>query len=149
MKAIYKEATVHAPIDAVWNAWTTSEGITSFFAPQAFIDLRIGGAYEVYFMLDNPRGLQGSEGCTIISYLPKKMLSFTWNCPPEFERVRKSGEKNWVVLLFHELPEGNIRVEFNQIGWKENDEEWDKIYSYFDKAWGSVMESFADHFQNT
>jgi len=146
MKAIHKEVTVKAPIDAVWNAWTTSEGITSFFAPQAFIDLRIGGAFEIYFMLDAPRGFQGSEGCRILSYLPNKMLSFSWNCPPEFERVRKSGEYNWVVLEFTELPDGKVSVTLTHLGWKEGDEEWEKIYHYFDAAWGSVMESLGEHF---
>jgi uncharacterized protein YndB with AHSA1/START domain len=146
MKAIHKEITVKAPIEAVWNAWTTSDGIKSFFSPEAYIDLRMGGAFEVYFLMDNPRGFQGSEGCKVLAYLPKKMLSFSWNCPPEFERIRKSGEQNFVVLLFDELPEGRIKVTLDHIEWKEGDGDWDRIYDYFDNAWSAVLAGFQEYF---
>jgi len=33
-RRIVKEAVVKAPVEAVWKAWTTSEGITSFYAPK-------------------------------------------------------------------------------------------------------------------
>ena len=143
MKILHKEITVRASLDAVWNAWTTTDGMRSFFAPEAYIDLRIGGAYEVYFLLNNPRGLQGSEDCKIVSYLPMRMLSFTWNCPPEFEAARASKVFTWCVLLFDEIAPGTVRVDFSELGWP-NTEEWNKIYDYFDKAWESVLASLKE-----
>lgn len=32
-RAVSKQVTVKAPVEAVWNAWTTTEGVKSFFAP--------------------------------------------------------------------------------------------------------------------
>jgi uncharacterized protein YndB with AHSA1/START domain len=83
-KKLIKEVVVDASVAIVWKKWTTTEGITSFFAPQADIELVIGGKFELYFMLDNPTGEQGSEDCKILSFLPEMMLSFSWNAPPQF-----------------------------------------------------------------
>ena len=38
-RMIEKQAVVGAPIAEVWKAWTTSEGVKSFFAP----DAKVGG----------------------------------------------------------------------------------------------------------
>lgn len=85
-KILYKEVIVSATTDQVWQAWTTSEGARTFFSENAEIELRSGGKYEILFVKDNPVGQQGSEGCRVLSYLPKKMLSFEWNAPPELDR---------------------------------------------------------------
>ena len=70
MKYILKEVTVKASMEEVWDAWTTSKGVTTFFAPEAKIELKYDGSYELYFDLDKPEGLRGSEGCKILSFLP-------------------------------------------------------------------------------
>ena len=38
VRAIDKAVTVAASLDEAWAAWTTREGITSFFAPDARIE---------------------------------------------------------------------------------------------------------------
>lgn len=47
------EATVRAPVDAVWHAWTTPEDICQWNAasddwhtPRASVDLRVGGGFS-------------------------------------------------------------------------------------------------------
>jgi uncharacterized protein YndB with AHSA1/START domain len=45
-RAIDKSIDVPASLDRVWDAWTTREGITSFFAPDARIEPRPGGAFH-------------------------------------------------------------------------------------------------------
>ena len=47
-RAIEKEADVAATLDQAWDAWTTREGIRSFFAPDAKVDARAGGPFEIY-----------------------------------------------------------------------------------------------------
>jgi uncharacterized protein YndB with AHSA1/START domain len=84
---IRKEVTVNAPIEEVWNAWTSNDGATRFFAPKARIELAVGGSYELYFDLEAPKGSQGSEGCRVLSFLPLEILSFEWNAPPVFPEV--------------------------------------------------------------
>ncbi len=56
--------------------WTTSEGLRAFFGVDNRIEMVSGGAFEIYFLMENEYGLRGSEGCKVISLLPQKMLSF-------------------------------------------------------------------------
>ena len=44
---IDKEVRVKAPVDAVWQAWTTTEGVKSFFAPDARVEARVDGPFEI------------------------------------------------------------------------------------------------------
>ena len=48
-RAIDKEVVVNATLEQAWQAWTTREGIVSFFAPEAQIDARVGGAFNIHF----------------------------------------------------------------------------------------------------
>ena len=138
-KAIVKTATVNCAIDTVWWKWTTHEGLLSFFGADNQVELKLGGAFEIYFLMDNPGGLRGSEGCRIISYLPEKMLSFTWNAPPEHPEIRNHDHKTWVVINFKALNETQTQVELNHLGWLDGDK-WDAVFEYFDSAWGRVLQ---------
>ena len=46
-KAIDKEVLVNAAREQAWQAWTAREGIVSLFAPDAKIEPRVGGAFQV------------------------------------------------------------------------------------------------------
>ncbi|RME56370.1 MAG: SRPBCC domain-containing protein [Deltaproteobacteria bacterium] len=142
-RAIESEIAVAAPLDAVWDAWTTPEGVVTFFGPKARISLAIGGPYEIYFMPEAPVGFQGSEGCTVLSFLPKRIFSFSWNAPPEFPEVR--AERTWVVLRFDPLGEAVTRVRLSHLGWKEG-EPWQKARDYFVAAWQLVLHRLARRF---
>ncbi len=134
-----KEVIVTGTLDEVWKTWTTSEGVKSFLSPYAHVDLKIGGPFEIYFDMSAEPGLRGSEDCKILSYLPHRMLSFEWNAPPSLGKMR--GIHTHVVMLFEEIGEGKIRVDFSHLGWGEG-EDWDKVYQYFDRAWSYVLGNF-------
>jgi uncharacterized protein YndB with AHSA1/START domain len=134
---IRKEVVVNADVKAVWDAWTTSEGAVTFFAPKANIRLAIGGPYELFFDLDAPVGSQGSEGLKILSFLPLEMLSFQWNAPPQYPTVRR-GQRTWVVVQFYPHGQNEVRVRLTHLGWEEG-EEWDKVFRYFKRAWDTVL----------
>jgi uncharacterized protein YndB with AHSA1/START domain len=142
-KILVKEILVPATLEEVWNAWTTTEGVKTFFSSEAKVELAVGGSFEIYFLLDAPYGSQGSEGCRVLSYLPKKMLTFSWNAPPEFGKLR--GQHTIVVLRFDELEPGKVRVVLSQHGWGSG-EQWDKLYDYFDKAWSYVLGNLKKRF---
>jgi uncharacterized protein YndB with AHSA1/START domain len=142
-KILVKEILVPATLEEVWNAWTTTEGVKTFFSSEAKVELAVGGSFEIYFLLDAPYGSQGSEGCRVLSYLPKEMLTFSWNAPPEFGKLR--GQHTIVVLRFDELEPGKVRVVLSQHGWGSG-EQWDKLYDYFDKAWSYVLGNLKKRF---
>lgn len=142
---MHKEIIVPATLNQVWEVWTTTEGVKTFFTSSAKVELRIGGPYEMYFILNNPYGLQGSEDCRILSFLPKKMFSFEWNAPPDFGELRQKHTQ--VILQFEELQPGQVKVTFDQLGWGKG-ETWDKLFEYFDRAWDHVLNNLKKRFES-
>jgi uncharacterized protein YndB with AHSA1/START domain len=137
-KRIVKSATVKCQIDTAWWKWTTHEGLLTFFGADNKIELLPGGAFEIYFNTEAPQGLRGSEGCKVLSYLPKQMLSFSWNAPPSLMEARESGYYTWVVVNFKSVSGSETEITLNHLGWPEGIM-WEAVYNYFDKAWGTVM----------
>ena len=45
-KTINETITIKATPAAVYQAWTTRDGIRTFFAPDAVIEPRVGGLFE-------------------------------------------------------------------------------------------------------
>ena len=64
------EFEVNAPIEKVWEAWTTPEGIKTFYAPDCKVDLRVDGAYEIYLTPEAKPGERGGEGMRILGLEP-------------------------------------------------------------------------------
>lgn len=141
-RVLSKEVTVNASREKVWYAWTTEQGIASFFSPDSRIEMTIGGPYELFMGMADPdeNGLRGSEGCKLLSYLPFEMISFEWNFPPAVSELRSKKAKTYVVLRFHDNGDGTVDVRFDQVGWREG-EAWDKGYEYFDRAWSYVLKN--------
>jgi uncharacterized protein YndB with AHSA1/START domain len=87
-KAVRKEVVASAPIEQVWEAWTTEPGVVTFFAPKAKIDLHPGGRYEMYFLVDAPAGSRGGEGCRVLELDAPERFVFSWNFPPAIPELR-------------------------------------------------------------
>lgn len=135
-RAIQKSAVIDAPPSEVWKAWTTAEGLQSFMCQKASVELKLGGRYEIFFSTEPPLGERGSEGCQVQSYVPERMLSFTWNAPPAQPTMRQ--RRTFVVLQFTPAEGGKTKLELTHGGWKTGPE-WDQTYAYFDRAWGTVL----------
>lgn len=144
-RRIEKSAVIDAPVPEVWKAWTTSAGLESFFCPKATVELRQFGKYELEFASSAPVGLRGTEGCRVLSYVPEKMLSFSWNAPPDQPDMRY--RKTFVVLSFSPAGNGKTKLELSHGGWQKG-AEWDETYKYFDQAWTEVLGACQDHFRN-
>src|SRR5512140_2004877 len=69
------EGVVSAPLDSVWNAFTTSAGLESWMAAHASFDLRIGGTMQAVYAPDGKLGDASTIENTILAYEPKRMLT--------------------------------------------------------------------------
>lgn len=148
-RAIHLEVAVPVPPERAWAAWTSSEGLAAWWLKTTRIALRPGGHFELYFLTDAPAGQRGSEGCRVLSYLPNRMLSFTWNAPPHLEKTRHA--RTWVVLDFAPEGDGGTRVTLTHLGWPESGwraegSQWPETFTYFSDAWPRVMARFVEHF---
>lgn len=135
-RAIDKDVLVPASVDQVWDAWTTREGITSFFAPDARIEARVGGAFQIYFDPGGEPGMKGADEMRILALQPKRMLSFDWNAPPHLGEARQ--QRTFVIVRLVPVDEKSTKVTLHHVGWGDGGE-WDKAHAYFDRAWGFVL----------
>lgn len=143
-RAIVREATVPSSLARVWALWTTEAGLASWLSP-AKVDLRPGGAYEVYFDEAAPAGSRGGEGVRVLAFLPERMLAFTWNAPPHLATTRN--QRTQVVVEFAEAA-GGTHVRLTHHGWPasglaDSTSEWPATFAYFERAWTMVMERLA------
>jgi uncharacterized protein YndB with AHSA1/START domain len=143
-RVILKSVTASAPVREVWRAWTTPEGMKEFLGVNANIELKFGGRFEILFSDEPPIGAQGSEGCKVLSYVPERMLSFSWNAPPAQPAMRN--QRTFVVLSFAEQG-GKTTVELRHAGWGTGPD-WDASYAYFDRAWDQVLPLLKSRFEN-
>jgi uncharacterized protein YndB with AHSA1/START domain len=128
------EVTIDAPVEQVWQAWTTEEGIRSFFAPAARVEPRVDGAYDIVF--DPSRPGQTGEGMRILAFEPPRRFAFTWSAPPTMPSVR--AQRTLVIVELTPVGEGGTRLRFTHEGWGEGNE-WDAAFRYFDHAWAAQV----------
>lgn len=142
-RAIVKTATVKAPVAEVWRAWTTAEGIKGFFAPDARVEPRPGGLFEIHFNPYARPGMKGADGMVFLALQEPRMLSFTWNAPPHLPEVR--GQRTSVTVRLEPAADGATRVRLTHTGWGDGGQ-WDQAHAYFDRAWGSVLAGLEKRF---
>src|SRR5579863_10045581 len=114
------EIEVPAPVHDVWQAFATSEGLSTWLFPNATVDLRPGGDWLVHF----PGGSTG--GGTIVSFVPEKELVIAALAPDQFPHVR--ADRTHAVFSFEGRGNATI-VRLTQSGWKSG-EEWTRAYEY-------------------
>jgi len=139
-RVIRKQAISTVPVDVAWQAWTTAEGVSSFFAPKANVESRVGGAYELFFDLKEPRGFQGTEGCKLLEFNPMRNLAFEFAAPPQFPNARRVRSRV-DVLLEEPLKGGVLKIDLTHSGFMEG-EEWDECYDFFSWSWDLVLGRF-------
>src|SRR5271154_512818 len=81
-KALILEVTIPASRAAVWEAFSTSAGLSTWLTPGAVVDLRRGGEWTAHF----PGGKTG--GGTIVSFVPEQEMTLTAMAPEQFPTVR-------------------------------------------------------------
>jgi uncharacterized protein YndB with AHSA1/START domain len=141
-KQIHAEITVKASPQAVFDLWTTNEGVKKFFGLDAEIENKSGGKYFVYFDPDDRR--LSSEGARILRYDPPKFLSFEWHGKPEMVEMNVQPFPTWVEVQFEKVDSGT-HITLDHYGFGEGGT-WNEAYDFFSAAWPSVLNKLASLF---
>lgn len=143
-RAIVEKVSVKAGVGDVWKAWTTTEGVKTFFAPDAKIELRVDGPFQVYMDPTAMPGLKGADDMRIIGFQENRMLSFNWNAPPSLPEARK--QRSIVIVRFESRGDSLTDVTLTHIGFGDGGE-WDKNFAYFTNSWPRVLKNLKDRFE--
>ena len=155
------DAIVDAPPAEVYRLWTSADGVRKFFAPEAKIDAKIGGRYQViFFPAKDPEGeSHGTKGARILDLVPNKRVIFEWitfagdnllgnHAPP----YAPPSERNttplptWVELSFEpvEGQPNQTHVRFTHYGFRDG-EKWEQSYQWFSHAWKGVLDHLTEY----
>jgi uncharacterized protein YndB with AHSA1/START domain len=137
-KVLLLEVTVPARVNAVWDAFTTSAGLSTWLTPGAVVDLKEGGEWTAHF----PGGSTG--GGTILSFVPEKELVLSALAPDKFPTVRATRTK---ARFQFEAKGDSTVVRLTQTGWKEG-EEWVKAYEYLTVGNAQLLATLHHRFVN-
>jgi uncharacterized protein YndB with AHSA1/START domain len=142
---IEHERIVELPRQRVWELLESSAGWKRWLGVESKIEMTPGGAFEIYFGSEAPEGQRGSEGCKVLSYVPGRMLSYSWNANPMHAHART--RHTWVVIELADAGAAATRVTLRHMGFaeqaKQNPEheaEWKEVRAYFQSAWGRVLD---------
>jgi uncharacterized protein YndB with AHSA1/START domain len=120
----------------VWSRWASEKGIKKFFAPACNYELKTFGKLDILFAPQAPAGLRGAEDNKILAVEEKKMVSFTWDAPPQFPDIRK--QRTVVTIRFYQTSPKETLVTLTQTGWGQS-EDWNTVLNYFNAAWAGFV----------
>ena len=137
IRSITRTTVLDTDCASAWRDWASADALTKWWnVPATNIDLRVGGPFELLFDTNADEGLQGSEGCRYLAYVPGEMISFTWNAPPHLP-LRASN--TWVVITFTPTETDSTTVRLAHTGFLDGSD-WDDYMAYFDAAWEQVLD---------
>lgn len=134
-------------MNLVWYAWTISERVSEWFAPETFIEPEIGGAYGLYFIPENKTGMN-INGCKVIKLVAQRELHFTWKGPEQFADImNQDNSLTHVKVNFHEVNKSSTKVSVEHVGFKAT-ENWLEAYKWHEMAWSGVLSSLKSALEN-
>ncbi|HEY0742279.1 MAG TPA: SRPBCC domain-containing protein [Chryseosolibacter sp.] len=127
---------INASVDSVWSRWASEKGIKMFFAPACTYELKTFGKLDILFAPLAPPGQRGAEDNRILAVEEKKMISFTWDAPPQYPEIRK--QRTLVTVRFYPTSSKETLVTLTQTGWGQG-EDWNTVLNYFKGAWAGFV----------
>jgi uncharacterized protein YndB with AHSA1/START domain len=137
MESLKFRVELKAPLEDVWRAWTDEGIITKWFSPEASIEARLGGAYELFF---DPKDHDhmSTKGCTITEFEPMERLGYDWKGPDQFAALMNDPESLTYVEVEFQEEKGKTLISLEHGGWGEGDD-WAEAREWHRIAWEGVM----------
>ncbi len=142
---IVAEGIVEAPLDTVWAAWSTSDGLRGWLAPHAEIDLRVGGLMRTNY---DPAAVLGDRHTIeneVLSFEPGRMLSIRVARAPDDFPFANAIRHMWTVLYFDEAGPGRTRLRVVSLGFRPDDES-QRMRAFFDHGNTATVQALQRRF---
>ncbi len=136
-RTLLQEVTVAAPVDEVWNAYTTSEGWMAWAVPQAEANFVPGGSIRTAY--EGEVGDPGTITLQIVNFVPHRVLTLQTDVQenwPEF--MQEDADRLYNIILFTEVGENQTRIESYGVGYG-NSPQYENLLQYFNSANKTLM----------
>ncbi len=138
-------ATIEAKLDAAWEAFATGKGWESWNVAHAEVDLRNGGKIRTTYSKTATLGDESTIENTILSYDPKRMISFRVTRFPKRFPFPKAVESMWTVIYFEPVSESKTKVTVRTMGFT-SDGESQKMREFFVRGNKITMDALVARF---
>jgi len=134
-RAMQLSIDVPASAHAVFQAFTTSEGFSSWAVPVAHVDLRIGGYIEASYDPAAKLGDANNIRNRILAYVPDRVLVIKNEQAPKGFADPELFRRTSTVIEFVALSPTSTRVTLTNAGYGKG-EGFDTLYQHFE--WGNA-----------
>ncbi|MEM8933404.1 MAG: MBL fold metallo-hydrolase [Acidobacteriota bacterium] len=131
-RAVY-ETEIDAPIEAVWAAFTTTDGLRSWMAPLVEIELKVGGTLRANYNAEGALGDATTIENTILAFDPPRMLSLKATGFPDGFPFEEAATSTWSVFYFDALSPSRTKITVVGLGYTD-DEPSQTMRSFFAAA---------------
>lgn len=132
-RVLRHEAMVTAPVQQVWEAFTTAEGLKTFVAPNIELERRTGGKFHSNYRYGSKVGDPGTIYNTVLSYVPLRMFSFRIGLTGIFPKEARDAGTLFCVLEFEPVASARTKVSVSMVGWGDGPD-WDWTWKFFDQG---------------
>lgn len=116
------EATIHAPVAAVWNVWTSGEAYKSLGVAQAEVDLRVGGLIRAHYSASGVLGDDETVVNRILAYEPQRMIAIRIEHPPKSFPFKEAWKSVWTVITLTDLGNSQTHIRAASMGFGADEE---------------------------
>lgn len=129
------------PIDLAFDYFTKEELITSWLTVKANIELRDGGAYELFWTPDDSDQTKNSTyGCKILAFEKPYFLNVEWRGNSDHKNFMNNVRPlTNVTVHFNKIDDSTTKITLLHTGWRKG-KDWDTARTYFVNAWNGAFE---------
>lgn len=134
------EGVIDAPIQKVWDVFTTNEGFKALGVAKAEVDFRVGGLMRSHY---SDAGVIGDENTIqnrILAYEPMRMVAFRIDTPPKQFPFKEAWKRTWSVVTLLDLGGGKTHIRIASMGYG-SDEESLAMRKFFEQGNGHVVKT--------
>ena len=141
------EATLDAPVAAVWKVWTSGEGYKLVGVALAEVDFRIGGLIRSRYSAAGALGDDETIENRILAYEPQRMIAIRIERPPKSFPFREAWKSTWTVITLSEFENNRTRVRVASMGYGTNQESA-AMRNFFERGNAATLKTLQRHFQS-
>ena len=146
VEPVVTESIVNAPIEAVWNAFTTRQGLESWMVAKTEIELKVGGLWRTSYSKASTLDDDAAIHHMILAYDPGRMLSFRTVRFPKGFPFPNAILKTWNVVYFEPVGDGQTKVTTRMLGYTD-DEESQRMRTFFERGNRETMDNLIKRFE--
>jgi uncharacterized protein YndB with AHSA1/START domain len=142
--AFVNEGVIPAPIEAVWEVLSTSDGYRALGPALADVELRVGGTIRSRYRADGKLGDAETIENVILAYEPPTMIALRIQKVPATFPFKEVWSKPWTVMTLTPVA-GGTHLRVASLGYG-TDEESSAMRRFFEAGNQQTIETLRKHF---